>query len=169
MKKNGLIVKGNYNKDAYDRTTWYSLTDKALNMLEIHIVQKSTIDCAKVNNGLCKSQQPIPDINTDINTDTNIYSPVIDYLNKKADKNYKATTQSTKTKINARLNEGFTLEDFKKVIDVKCKQWKNTDMDKYLRPQTLFGTKFEGYLNEEVVAKENEGTTANWRGSDKRL
>ena len=100
---------------------------------------------------------------TSIKDNKYIYSSIIDYLNKKADKNYKATTQSTKTKINARLNEGFTLEDFKKVIDVKCKQWKDTDMDKYLRPQTLFGTKFEGYLNEEVVAKENKETTANWR------
>lgn len=76
------------------------------------------------------------------------YSDIIDHLNKKAVKQYKHTTAKTKTLIQARWNEGFRTDDFKKVIDTKVSDWKDNDMSKYLRPETLFGTKFEGYLNE---------------------
>lgn len=78
----------------------------------------------------------------------NIYSLVIDYLNRKANTNYRPTTKNTQSFINARVKEGYTVEDFKKVIDSKSKEWLNTDFEKYLRPATLFGTKFENYLNE---------------------
>ena len=78
----------------------------------------------------------------------NIYSLVIDYLNKKASTNYRATTKNTQSFINARVKEGYTVEDFKKVIDSKSREWLGTDFEKYLRPATLFGTKFENYLNE---------------------
>lgn len=80
--------------------------------------------------------------------DNNIYTLVIDYLNKKANTNYRPTTKNTQSFINARVKEGYTVEDFKKVIDNKSKEWLNTDFEKYLRPATLFGTKFENYLNE---------------------
>lgn len=78
----------------------------------------------------------------------NIYSLVIDYLNRKASTNYRSNTKNTRSCINARVKEGFTVEDFKKVIDYKSKDWIGTDFEKYLRPATLFGTKFENYLNE---------------------
>lgn len=80
----------------------------------------------------------------------NIYSLVIEKLNKLACKNYKSTTSKTKSLIDARINEGFVLEDFYKVIETKTSKWKGTDMDQYLRPSTLFGTNFESYLNEKV-------------------
>ena len=80
--------------------------------------------------------------------DNNIYSLVIDYLNKKANTNYRASTKNTQSFINARVKEGYTVEDFKKVIDSKSREWLGTDFEKYLRPSTLFGTKFENYLNE---------------------
>ncbi|MBO4815426.1 MAG: conserved phage C-terminal domain-containing protein [Clostridia bacterium] len=86
-----------------------------------------------------------------------IYSEVIEYLNQKTSKNFKSNNQKTQKFIHARLNEGFSLEDFKKVIDTKTKEWKNDKtMSKYLRPETLFGTKFEGYLNEVVEYKPNK-------------
>jgi uncharacterized phage protein (TIGR02220 family) len=88
----------------------------------------------------------------------NIYSPVIDYLNSKCSTSYKATSSKTKTCIDARVNEGFTLEDFQKVIDIKSAEWLNTDMQKYLRPETLFGNKFESYLNQKVVVKQDKPT-----------
>ena len=66
---------------------------------------------------------------------------------------YRHSTKKTKDLIKARFNEGFTLEDFKIVIDKKCVEWMNTDMQKYLRPETLFGTKFESYLNQQVNKK----------------
>ena len=78
----------------------------------------------------------------------NIYSVVIDYLNIKANTSYRINTKNTQSLINARTKEGFTVEDFKKVIDSKSKEWLGTDFEKYLRPATLFGGKFENYLNE---------------------
>lgn len=73
---------------------------------------------------------------------------IIDYLNERAGTHYKTTTQKTRDIIKARLNEKFTVEDFKIVIDKKVSDWKGTEWEKFLRPQTLFGTKFESYLNQ---------------------
>lgn len=76
------------------------------------------------------------------------YSKIIDYLNEKTNKRYKVT-QKWKDLIKARWNEGQREDDFKKVIDVKTQQWiESSEMNKYLRPQTLFGNKFDEYLNE---------------------
>ena len=58
--------------------------------------------------------------------------------------------------INARINEGYNITDFNAVIDNKVNDWANTDMEKFLRPETLFGTKFEGYLNESAKKIEPE-------------
>ena len=75
---------------------------------------------------------------------------IIDHLNMRTGSHYKSTTPKTVTLINARLKERFTVDDFKTVIDKMCVEWMNTDMQKYLRPETLFGNKFESYLNREV-------------------
>jgi uncharacterized phage protein (TIGR02220 family) len=83
------------------------------------------------------------------NKENNYNKEIVFFLNLTTGKNYKHTTDKTKTLINARLKEGFTLEDFKKVIQIKTKDWLKTDNEKYLRPETLFGTKFEGYLNSD--------------------
>lgn len=72
---------------------------------------------------------------------------IVDYLNEKAGTKYKHTTRKTKECIKARMKEGFTVEDFFRVIEVKCAEWLGTEWEKYLRPETLFGTKFESYLN----------------------
>lgn len=88
------------------------------------------------------------DINITNNIDDNITN-IIYYLNEKAKTNYKPTTYKTKSLIKARMNEGFNEDDFKKVIDNKVQEWIGTDMEKYLRPETLFGNKFEGYLNQK--------------------
>lgn len=98
----------------------------------------------------------------------NIYTPIINYLNEKANKNFRPTTKKTQSLINARIKEGFSLDDFKRVIDIKCSQWLGTEMEKYLRPETLFGTKFEGYLNEGPKV-DKPPTPDNWRRSDRRL
>ena len=80
--------------------------------------------------------------------DNNIYSLVIDYLNSKANTKFRASTKNTQSYINARVREGYKLEDFIIVIDTKCSNWLGTEWERYLRPATLFGTKFENYLNE---------------------
>lgn len=83
------------------------------------------------------------------------YKTIVDYLNQKAGTNYRSTSKKTQRLINARFNnDDATIDDFKKVIDIKVNQWKNDDkMSKYLRPETLFGTKFESYLNERPKGK----------------
>ena len=78
-------------------------------------------------------------------------SEIVSYLNEKAGTGYRTTTDKTKKVIHARLEEGFKVDDFKTVIDKKCAEWiGDPKMEKYLRPETLFGTKFEGYLNAKV-------------------
>lgn len=83
------------------------------------------------------------------------YQSIIECLNSKAGKQYKSKTNKTQTVIKARWNEGFQEDDFRKVIDIKVAEWKGTDMEKYLRPETLFGTKFESYLNQQSTNKES--------------
>ena len=96
----------------------------------------------------------------------NIYSSVIDYLNEKTERTgkekYSSTSPKTQTLIKARLREKYELEDFKIVIDKKCKEWLGTDMEKYLRPETLFGNKFESYLKQKTGGNKN-GNTGNKR------
>lgn len=76
---------------------------------------------------------------------------VVNYLNQRAGTHYKASTANTRKLIKARLKEGFTIEDIKLVIDKKCADWlNNRDMAQYLRPETLFGPKFESYLNAQT-------------------
>ena len=77
---------------------------------------------------------------------------IVEYLNSAIGSHYKPSVEKTRTFIRARLREGFTVEDFKTVIDKKARAWLgNREMQKFLRPETLFGNKFEGYLNEKAA------------------
>lgn len=89
------------------------------------------------------------------------YSQVIDYLNNETGKSFK-NVESNRKLIRARFHDGFTLDDFKKVIDTKAAEWRGTDMEQYLRPITLFGTRFESYLNQKPVKpKQRQNFTQN--------
>lgn len=90
------------------------------------------------------------------------YQEITEYLNNKTNSNYRHSTKKTKDLIKARFNEGFTLEDFKIVIDKKSVEWMNTDMQKYLRPETLFGTKFESYLNQQTKVAGRKEMLPKW-------
>lgn len=81
-------------------------------------------------------------------TDTEDISEIINYLNEMTGQKYKTSSKKTKGLIRARMNEGFKVDDFKTVIYKKTKEWRYTEQQKYLRPETLFGTKFESYLNQ---------------------
>ena len=90
------------------------------------------------------------------------YKEIIDYLNEKTGRNYQHKAKVNQKAIKARMNEGYTLEDFKTVIDKKTDEWNNdAKMKEFLRPETLFSEKFDRYLNEEV--KSNKNT---WAWSD---
>lgn len=90
----------------------------------------------------------------------NIYTPVVTYLNEKAGTKYSASGAKTQKVIHARVAEGFTLDDFIAVIDKKTAEWMGTEWEKFLRPETLFGPKFESYLNQNTTKKgepQNDG------------
>lgn len=110
------------------------------------IAEKSTVD-STVDSTEIESNNADKDIDKEKEEDKEIYIKVIQHLNEKAGTRYKPSSSKTKTCIHARLAEGFALDDFYTVIDKKCAEWIGTDWEKFLRPETLFGTKFEGYLN----------------------
>lgn len=124
-----------------------------------------TIERPQKNHGETASRPPA-DTNNNVNNDNNVkqkrdlkdnvpFSEIIDYLNGKADTKYKASAKATQNHIKARWNEGYTIDDFKTVIDKKVIEWRlDPKMSQYLRPETLFGTKFESYLNQKEGAYE---------------
>lgn len=96
--------------------------------------------------------------NNDNNENKNYYVEIIEFLNECASANYRHTTKKTMELINARMKEGFTVDDFKTVIEYCCREWKGKTFgngelgDSYLRPSTLFNNKFDERLNK---AKQN--------------
>lgn len=91
-------------------------------------------------------------INNNLTSNNKQYIPfqeIIEYLNLRTSSNFKWTTSKNQWLIKSRWDEKFNIDDFKIVIDRKSKEWLNTDQAKYLRPETLFGTKFEGYVNQK--------------------
>lgn len=101
----------------------------------------------------------ISDKDKERDKDKEKYIYIISHLNEKAGTNYRASSKATQSCIHARLAEGFTLDDFIAVIDKKCAEWVGGEFEKFLRPSTLFGTKFESYLNAKVTKTkpENKG------------
>ena len=86
------------------------------------------------------------------------YEEIVQYLNQKTGKNFKSTSKATQRHIKARFTDGFVLDDFKQVIDNKCGDWlRDRKMKEYLRPETLFGTKFESYLNSKSTTARPKG------------
>lgn len=87
-------------------------------------------------------------------TEAEAIAAVVAHLNERCGTRYRPTTEATKRHIRARLRDGFSLDDFRAVIDKKHRDWSGTEYEKYLRPETLFGSKFEGYLNEKPGKRE---------------
>jgi|TARA_R110000803_G_scaffold16317_1_gene44718 uncharacterized phage protein (TIGR02220 family) len=81
---------------------------------------------------------------------------IIEYLNQSTGKHFKPKSKNAQRHISARLKEGYVMEDFKKVIDVKSAKWIGTSMEQFIRPETLFGSKFDGYLNESGIQNEQQ-------------
>lgn len=165
LKHKHSTKKGSYS--------YYAYGENYKNLIQKVPTQKSDPSDSKVGPPPTQKSDPSdPKVGTKISLlkDTSIinkdiYSEVIDYLNKKTNSNYKATTKTNLNLIKARVTDGFELKDFIKVIDVKFAEWNNTNMEQYLRPQTLFGSKFESYLNQRGVNngfnKQNDSTNKN--------
>lgn len=161
LRDEDIIKTGNYNVVKYDRTLWYAVTEKGK-----CILLSGEMEMPEKGKGIPSDGKPIPDINQDVNADVKPYEDIIAYLNEKTSKSFKATSRKTRDLINARMKEGFKLEDFKIVIDIKCTHWlRDKKMNEYLRPSTLFGTKFEEYRNSGggKVGEYDGSTQSNYR------
>ena len=93
-------------------------------------------------------------------TNDDLIVEIIDFLNECTGKSYKGTSKVATININARLKEGYTKDDFIKVISVKATKWLNTKFEDYLTPNTLFGNKFESYLNENIKVEKTKQENA---------
>lgn len=103
--------------------------------------------------------------------ENSVYEDIIKHLNESTEQNFRASSKKTQSLINARFKDGFTIGDFKTVIDKKSAEWlQDKKMNKYLRPETLFGSKFEGYLNQKGgqadATNKNAGNVADEYGLD---
>lgn len=88
---------------------------------------------------------------------------IVSYLNEKTGSSYSASSKNTVKLIKARMNEGHTTDDFKKVIDNKAAEWKGTEMEGYLRPNTLFApSHFDDYLNQKGVKRTQKPPDKPW-------
>lgn len=112
---------------------------------------------------ICKADfQKVKESNTNSNTLSNDIIYIVDYLNQKANKSFKANSDKTQSLLKGLLTrQGFTVNDCISVIDKKCASWLNTEFEQYLRPITLFGNKFESYLNEPIAVKKASANKGN--------
>ena len=164
-----IITIPNWNKhqtlDAYERKK----ERDRLYQEERRAKQRALIEKSSDKSSERTSYVAVSDIDKeeDKEKDNNIYVPykeIISYLNEKTGKKLRWDVKSNQKEIKARFNEGYTLDDFKTVIDKKYNEWgrKPTkeelqrgikDMRIYLRPKTLFGSNFDVYLNQEQTEK----------------
>lgn len=133
-------IEGWYVKLKYYNSTIPNSTTPSLPLVasqEVNTINNNILNTNNNNNN-----------KENIKRNKEMIEATINYLNKITGKNYKPTTPSTIRHLTARINEGYNDWDFMDVIDTKSKEWMGTDMEKYLRPETLFGSKFENYLNQ---------------------
>lgn len=153
LERQNLLLTGNFNKLKIDNTKWYSINYQELKRVTRWSGQNEQTDGSKWTDGPGQNDQAITIDYPETTTETIPYAEIVGYLNEKADKNFKHTTRKTQDVIKARWNEGFRLDDFKKVIDICSSQWKGKTFnngqagDNYLQPSTLFNGKFEERLN----------------------
>ena len=170
LEKQKVIRIGNFNKKKFDKTKWYTIEYQCVNR---RCVQYEQTMCSNRTDGCVQFEQTYTREYTETTTENNVTEEkplkvvwteetkhIIDYLNKRTGKKYSVKTKKTAQLIYKLLDNGFTVEDFERVIDIKCKQWLNNEkMNQYLRPRTLFSEKFEDYLNEAPARTKQQGAS----------
>ena len=136
----------------------YTLTNSDVSDMDTECIQNVSI--GKVRLGKVRLGKVRLGKNNILSSKYDFADEIIQHLNMRIGAKYKSSTAKTKQLINARLNEGFTIDDFKTVIDKKYVEWAGTEYEKYLRPNTLFGTKFESYLNQNIVKPKTKKSDA---------
>ena len=170
LQKKDYLIVDRFNKAGFDKTNWYSIDYDNLNKgLNQRLVQNEPTRSSNCTNGLVQNDttntidytETTTEITTNNMSSSNEHDhsdakEIIAYLNDKADKHFRNTQSNYKT-IEARLKD-YSIDDLKRVIDNKCSSWLNTDMDKYLRIETLFrASKIDGYLNEKIDTRNTGG------------
>lgn len=160
LKSTGEITCKSTNRNTVFTVVKYDLYQSDNKQNNIQITDKQHTDNRQITTTKerkeGKKEKDINNIKSGKPDHADIIREIINYLNKKTGKKFSPFAVNTVKHINARLNEGHSLDDFIAVIDVKTASWKgDRNMDKYLRPDTLFGTKFESYLNERPVGPGN--------------
>lgn len=146
-----LVIDGRLKKEETELGTLFTIVNYSLYQ-GFERFEKNTQEQNK-NSIRTEQEQDENNKNKD-NNDNYVY--IVEYLNYRTNKNFKLNSKITQKYIDARLNEKYTLEDFKKVIDIKVSHWLgDPKMEMYLRPETLFGIKFESYLNEKMKTRKN--------------
>jgi uncharacterized phage protein (TIGR02220 family) len=147
----GIDVFPNYIKN-------YSLVKKRNEIIIMFYGKTETIKAEDVVTIAKEKKQRQPQVKPKSNDDMIV--EIIDFLNDCTGKSYKATSKVATININARLKEGYTKDDFIKVISVKATKWQGTKFEDYLTPNTLFGNKFESYLNENIKVEKTKQENA---------
>lgn len=125
-------------------------TDKEL---ELDLDKELVLGLEETNVSSNKTHCPAERVKT-TKAEPDYVGQIVEYLNLVCGTRYSPKSKDTRHHINARLAEGFTVDDFKTVIDKMSKVWKNdSKMSRFLRPETLFCTKFESYLNWQVASR----------------
>jgi len=139
-----LKKKFNYNKSTFYRILRFGLEyfNSDSNGVSIEL-NKQNIIIKVIRNKKAET------IKKPLNKNIDLIKNIINYLNEKTNKRFTIKNKQTIRFINARIKDGYNENDFKKVIDIKSEKWLNSSMEDYLRPQTLFSAKMEGYLNEK--------------------
>lgn len=154
LKDTGYLkIKNNGNNFKYDYVYILTIPDMTEDDTSINFTPENftSLNDTRTNTELTNTE-----LTNNSNNKLLLVEQILDYMNKLGETSFKSTTKKTQKLINARSKEGFKLEDFKKVIYLKYKEWyenpiefKNGVMsDTYFRPDTLFSTNFEGYLQE---------------------
>ena len=170
LEKQKVIRIGNFNKKKFDKTKWYTIEYQCVNR---RCVQYEQTMCSNITDGCVQYEQTYTREYTETTTENNVTEEkprkvvwteetkhIIDYLNNRTGKKYSVKTKKTAQLVHKLLDNGFKVEDFERVIDIKCSQWLNNEkMNQYLRPRTLFSEKFEDYLNEAPARTKQQGAS----------
>ncbi|GKV65211.1 MULTISPECIES: conserved phage C-terminal domain-containing protein [unclassified Sporosarcina] len=165
-QKGYLISTSEHNRMKADKTKWYRIDYSTIGTLGCDqeqfskraddTVQNEQSGVLNLSKPLLKELKNLKKELVGLHHDE--ITLIISHLNEKTGKQFKANASATVRMLNARLNEGYSVEDIQQVIDLKTDQWlQDEKFRNYLRPSTLFNAKnFENYVNEEVPVQNNE-------------
>jgi uncharacterized phage protein (TIGR02220 family) len=136
----------------------YSLVKKRNEIIFNYIEKKVVVADITTPKIVVEKQSRQPKVKPKANDE--LIEKIINFLNECTGKQFKTNSKIAIININARLKDGYVLDDFIKVISIKATKWLNTKYEEHLNPNTLFGNKFEFYLNENINTEKTKQDNA---------